>query len=88
MTTEKMTQELFNMFKSSTDTVWGTVSMLQNQTERMANLLLEQYQNLQGENKKHIEEWVNSTKKNQEEFKKAYYQGLEQVAEILKNKGE
>lgn len=76
-------KEMFNIYKSSTEATFGTLSMLQNQTERMANMLLNQFSTLQGETRKQVEEWINVTKKNQTELRKTYNSGMEKLAEIL-----
>lgn len=86
MGSDKLMNEVFYLFKSSTDATWGTISMLQNQTERMVDLLLDQYANLQTEARKQLEEWVVTTKKNQEELKKAYNEGMDKLSDIISTK--
>lgn len=82
-----VTREMFNIFKSSAEATFGTISTLQNQTERMANLLLDQAGTLQSEGRKHLQEWLASTKKSQEELKTAYTKGMNSITEILSSKG-
>ena len=86
MGSDKLMNEVFYLFKSSTDATWGTISMLQNQTERMVDLLLDQYANLQTESRKQLEEWVSNTKQNQEELKKAYNEGMDKLTELMAKK--
>jgi len=76
-------KKMFHLFKISTDTTWGTISMMQSQAERIANLLLNQYATLQAEGRKHLEDWISSTRKNQEELQKAYSEGMEKIGDLL-----
>ena len=82
-----VTKEMFNIFKSSAEATFGTISTLQNQTERMANLLLDQTATLQAEGRKHLQEWLASTKRSQEELKTAYAKGMNNITDILNGKG-
>ena len=80
-----ITKEMFNIFKSNAESTFGTISMLQNQNERMVSMLLEQSNNLQAEGRKYLEEWINATRKNQEELRKTYSNGMEVIVGLFQN---
>ncbi|MDD5307229.1 MAG: hypothetical protein PHU25_07905 [Deltaproteobacteria bacterium] len=83
MVSEKMTKEMFEMFKSSVDTTWSTMSLLQNQAERMGRLMIDQFGTAQAEGRQRVEEWMVESKKKQEEFKKICDEGMRRFSEVV-----
>jgi len=88
MSQDKMMKEMFDLFKTSTEATWSTINMLQAQTERMANLMLDQTTTLQAESRKQLQEWMAANKKSQEEMKKAYNEGFDKLAELMSPKND
>ena len=88
MSQDKMMQEMFDLFKTSTEATWSTINMLQNQTERMANVLLEQTTTVQTEGRKQMQEWMSANKKSQVDMRKAYDDGVDKLAELMSPKAE
>ena len=83
MNPEKMTKEMFELFKLSVATTWSTMALLQSQTERMARLMADQLTTAQAEGRQRMEEWVVETKKKQEEFKKVCDEGMKRLSEVV-----
>ena len=83
MSSDNMVKEMFSLFKSSTDAAWGTISTLQNQAERMANIMLDQSSNIQAEGRRHLGEWIANTRKTQEDLRKTYNEGLDMMPEMF-----
>jgi len=61
--------------------------MLQEQTEEVANTILEQATWLPEEGKKAIEEWASSYKKGSEDFKKAVDENFKKVEDFFASSG-
>ena len=84
MIPDTMVQEMFDIFKTSSEATWKTITLLQHQTEHMANLLYEQSSALQKEENAYLKEWINNTKKSQTQLQKAYFSGINGIVEIIK----
>jgi hypothetical protein len=83
MDPNQIMREMYALVKSSTETTYGVLSTLQNQTEQMANMFLDSYSNLETENHRFVSDWLKTTKHHQVELQKAYSQGIDRIAEII-----
>lgn len=83
MDPNQIMREMYALVKSSSETTYGVLSTLQNQTEQMANMFLDNYSNLETENYRFVSDWLETTKHHQVELQKAYTQGIDKIAEII-----
>jgi hypothetical protein len=83
MNPDKMTREMFELFKQSVTTTWSTMALLQSQTERMGRLMADQLTTAQTEGRQRMEEWMVETKKKQEEFKKVCDEGIKRLVDVV-----
>jgi hypothetical protein len=83
MNPDKMTKEMFELFKLSVTTTWSTMALLQSQTERMGHLMADQFTTAQTEGRQRMEEWMVETKKKQEEFKKVCDEGIKRLVDVV-----
>ena len=70
MEQKKMAKQMIDFYKTSFDNTYTALSIMQEQTERMTNMFLEQATGLPPEGKKAMQEWTKAYKKGCEEFKK------------------
>ena len=71
MEAEKMAKQMIDFHKATFDNAFNAMVMLQEQTEKMVNMTLEQVSWLPEEANKTVNEWVQAYKKGREDFKKA-----------------
>jgi len=83
MTNDAMIKGMFDMLKTSSEVAWGTVSMLHAQTERMAGMMVEQYDHLNAESRKYMDEWLSSSRQSYETWKRMYDEGLDKLAQVM-----
>jgi hypothetical protein len=83
MVSDKMTKEMFELLRSSVDTTWSTMTLMQNQAERMARLMIDQLGTAQAEGRQQMEVWVVEAKKKQEEFKKICDEGMKHFSDVV-----
>jgi predicted nucleic-acid-binding protein len=69
--------------KTTFDNTFSAMVMLQEQTERMAETLLEQATWMPAEGKKAISDWVKTYKKGREDFKKAVDENFKKVEDFF-----
>jgi hypothetical protein len=70
MDQKKMAKQMIDFYKTTFDNTYAALSMMQEQTERMTNMFMEQATGLPPEGKKALQEWMKAYKKGCEEFKK------------------
>ncbi|MDQ1336692.1 MAG: hypothetical protein QG552_3642 [Thermodesulfobacteriota bacterium] len=80
-------KQMIDFNKSTFDNSFNAMGMLQEQTEKMANTILEQATWLPEEGKKVINEWVSSYKKGCEDFKKAVDENFKKVEDFFASSG-
>jgi polyhydroxyalkanoate synthesis regulator phasin len=85
METGKFAKQLIDFHKATFDNSFNAMVMLQEQTERMVNMALEQATWLPEEGKKVINEWVKAYKKGREDFKKMVDDNFQKVESFLGN---
>lgn len=69
MEQKKMAKQMIDFYKTTFDNSYTALSIMQEQTERMTNMFLEQATGLPPEGKKALQEWMKAYKKGCEEFK-------------------
>jgi hypothetical protein len=82
MDPKKMTTNMIEAYKTTFNTSFSTLMMLQEQMERMANLYWGQIINVPEEAKKGLNEWTKSYKKNCEDFKKMVDDGFKNLESL------
>ena len=83
MDQKQLLKQMIDFNKAAFDNSFNAMVMLQEQTERMANTVLEQATWLPEEGKKAINEWVNAYKKGREDFKKVVDDNFKKVEEFF-----
>jgi len=91
MDQNKMLKQAIGVYKTTFDSTFATISTLQDQTEKMMNLFLENATWLPEEGKKAIVEWGNAYKKGRDDFKTTVDESYKKVeaffADMDKPKG-
>jgi polyhydroxyalkanoate synthesis regulator phasin len=67
----KMAKQMIDFQKATFDNTFNAMVLLQEQTERMVQTMMEQATFIPEEGRKILGEWVQTYKKGREEFKKA-----------------
>jgi len=70
METGKIAKQMIDFQKTAFDNVFGAMVALQDQTEKMVNITIEQSAWLPKDGKKVINEWTETYKKGRDDFKK------------------
>ncbi len=84
MDQKKMLKQMIDFNKAAFDNTFNAMVMLQEQTERMSNTLLDQATWLPEEGKKAISEWVKAYKGGREKFKKGVDENFKKVEDFFK----
>jgi hypothetical protein len=79
MENRKIAKQVLNYNKIAFDSTFHSISVMQEQTEKLVNSFLQQSSWLSSETKETIKNWVNVYKKGREEFKKTTDQNYEKV---------
>jgi len=87
MDQKQIFKQMIDFHRSTFDNSFNAMVMLQEQTEKMANTILEQATWLPEEGKKAIEEWASSYKKGCEDFKKAVDENFKKVEDFFASSG-
>jgi polyhydroxyalkanoate synthesis regulator phasin len=83
MDTGKIAKQMIDFHKATFDNTFNAMEMLQEQTEKMVNTLLDQSTWLPEEGKKAINEWVKAYKKGREDFRKAVDENFKKVEDFF-----
>ena len=83
MDSAKITKQMIDFQKTTFDNTFSAMVMMQEQTERMANTLLEQAAWMPEEGKKVINDWVKAYKKGREDFKKGVDENFKKVEDFF-----
>lgn len=75
--------EMFNYVKSAYLTSLGILTMVQDQSERMLNLAIQQSTTWQDETKKIIDEWLGTVRKQRHENQKRLEENLQRLEDML-----
>ena len=87
MDLKKMTKQMIDFQKATFDNTFNAMTMLQEQAERMANMFLNQTQEIPEEGRKAINEWVKAYKKGNEDFKKSTDDSFKKVEDFFADAG-
>jgi len=83
MEQKNILKQMIEFNKAAFDNTFNALVMLQDQSERMVNMFLEQATWLPDQGKKALDEWVQAFKKGREEFKKAVDESFKKVEEFF-----
>jgi polyhydroxyalkanoate synthesis regulator phasin len=75
-------KEMFNVMKTIIDGTASMLSMMQNQNERLLNLVVEHSLTTQKEGKKMLDEWVKKARNSNEIYKKLLEENLRRVFQM------
>ena len=81
----KWAEDLSDFMQSSFDTTVNTLSMLQDQGEKIINTLLDQGLVAQQEGRKVLNDWVEMGKKGRDEYKRMMKDNLGKLNEFFKS---
>jgi hypothetical protein len=82
MDPKKMSTQMIDVYKTTFNTSYSALMMLQEQMERMTSLYWGQMINVPEEAKKGLSEWTKSYKKNCEDFKKMMDDGFKNLESL------
>ncbi len=83
MEQSKIAKQMIDFQKATFDNTFNAMTMLQDQTEKMVNMFLEQATWLPEQGKKALNEWVQAYKKGREDFKKAVDESFRKVEDFF-----
>ncbi len=83
MDQKKMLKQMLDFNKTAFDNTFTAMTMLQEQTEKMANQFLEKAAWLPQEGKKAIDEWLKSYKKGCDDYKKLVDDSFKKVDDFF-----
>ena len=83
MDSAKIAKQMIDFQKTTFDNTFSAMVMMQEQTERMANTILEQAAWMPEEGKKAVSDWVKAYKKGREDFKKAVDENFKKVEDFF-----
>ncbi len=83
MEQSKIAKQMIDFQKATFDNTFNAMTMLQDQTEKMVNMFLEQATWLPDQGKKALNEWVQAFKKGREDFKKAVDESFRKVDDFF-----
>jgi hypothetical protein len=83
MDSAKIAKQMIDFQKTTFDNTFSAMIMMQEQTERMANTLIEQAAWMPEEGKQVINDWVKAYKKGREDFKKAVDENFKKVEDFF-----
>ena len=83
MDSAKIAKQMIDFQKTTFDNTFSAMVMMQEQTERMANTLLEQAAWMPEEGKKAVSDWVKAYKKGREDFKKSVDENFKKVEDFF-----
>ncbi|HOK06039.1 MAG TPA: hypothetical protein PK836_08415 [Syntrophales bacterium] len=79
----KIVKQMIDFHKTTFDNTFNAMSILQEQTERMVTMFLEQAPWVPEEGKKVINDWVEAYKKGRSEFKAAVDESYKKVEDFF-----
>lgn len=83
MDQKMLLKQMIDFNKAAFDNSFSAMVTLQEQTERMANTLLDQATWLPKEGKKAIQDWVNAYKKGRDDYKKTVDENFKKVEDFF-----
>jgi len=87
MDPKKIAKQTFDFYKSTFNNTFNAMTMLQEQTQKVMDMYLEQTTGFPEEGKKAIGEWIKAYKKGSEDFKKAVDESFKRVEDFFSEAG-
>jgi polyhydroxyalkanoate synthesis regulator phasin len=87
MDPKKIAKQTFDFYKSTFNNTFNAMMMLQEQTQKVMDMYLEQTTGFPEEGKKAIGEWIKAYKKGSEDFKKAVDESFKKVEDFFSEAG-
>ena len=81
----KITKQMIEFQKTAFDNMFNAMTILQEQTEKMVNMFLEQAPWLPAEGKEAVNEWLKTYKKGREAYKASFNESYKKVEDFLVN---
>jgi uncharacterized coiled-coil DUF342 family protein len=81
----KITKQMIEFHKTTFDNTFNAMTILQEQTEKMVNMFLEQAPWLPAEGKEAVNEWLKTYKKGREAYKASVNESYKKVEDFLVN---
>jgi hypothetical protein len=83
MDPKQMMKQMFDFNKTAVEKTFTAMGVMQDQTEKMFNLWIDQNKWFPEEGKKALSEWVKTCKNGREEFKTKIDEGYKKMEEYL-----
>lgn len=83
MDPKQMVKQMFDFNKTAVEKTFSAVTVMQDQTEKMFNLWLDQNKWFPEEGKKAMTEWVKTCKNGRDEFKAKIDEGYKKIEEYM-----
>jgi polyhydroxyalkanoate synthesis regulator phasin len=83
MDPKKVVKQTFDFYKSTFENTYNAMTMLQEQSQKMVEMYLDQTQGFPEEGKKAVQEWINAYKKGGEDFKAAVDESFKKVEDFF-----
>jgi polyhydroxyalkanoate synthesis regulator phasin len=83
MDQKQILKQMIDFNKAAFDNTFNAMVLLQEQSEKMSNTVLEQATWLPEEGKKAITDWIKAYKKGREDFKKAVDENFKKVEDFF-----
>jgi polyhydroxyalkanoate synthesis regulator phasin len=83
MDPKKVTKQTFDFYKSTFENTYNAMSMLQEQSQKMVEMYLDQTQGFPEEGKKAVQEWIKAYKKGSQDFKSAVDESFKKVEDFF-----
>ena len=81
----KITKQMIEFHKTTFDNTFNAMTILQEQTEKMVNMFLEQAPQLPVEGKEAVNEWLKTYKKGREAYKANVNESYKKVEDFIVN---
>lgn len=76
-------KEMVGMLKANAENSFQTISLLQEQSEKVARLMIEQGTAVQAEGRKFLEQWMDALKKQQQDYREKLKSQMEKLEQFL-----
>jgi hypothetical protein len=83
MDPKKVTKQTFDFYKSTFENTYNAMTMLQEQSQKMLEMYLDQTQGFPEEGKRAVQDWIKSYKKGSQDFKAAVDESFKKVEDFF-----
>jgi polyhydroxyalkanoate synthesis regulator phasin len=80
---DNYSKEIVGLWKSTMENSLQSMSLLQNQSEKVTKMMMEQGMHAQEEGKKFFDQWLESVKKSQQDFQVQLQSQFEKLEQFL-----